>query len=94
VAYHFQAPHRAVQPYVLGGMGILRTNYTTSTYVNSGSATESAVVGWGLNVGTGLRVFLTPAVSLRPEVTYINALWSSRENLSETRVSIAAGYHW
>lgn len=93
-AYHFSTRYPAVQPYVLGGVGMLRTNNKVSTYLNRRFVADFTDVGLGVNVGAGLRVFVTPTVSLRPEVTYINALWNSRENLSETRVSMAVGYHW
>ena len=82
------------RPYVLGGIGMMRTNNRATTYVVRQSVTNFTDVGSGLVMGLGARVFLTPQVSLRPELTYINALWNSTENLSETRASMAVGYQW
>ena len=91
--YDLSTSYRA-RPYVLGGIGILRTNHRTSDYLVRQFMTDFTDVGCGLGVGLGVRVFVTPAVSLRPEVRYVNALWNSTENLSETRASMAVGYHW
>jgi opacity protein-like surface antigen len=93
VAYDLSTSHRA-RPYVLGGVGMLRTRSRTSTYLARQSVADLTDAGWGINLGVGVRAFITPTLSLRPEVTYINALWNSTENLSETRASVAVGYHW
>ena len=93
-ATHDLSTSYRARPYVLGGIGMLRTNNRASTYFVRQFVTGFTDVGWGLGVGLGARVFVTPTVSLRPEARYINALWNSTENLSETRASIAVGYHW
>jgi opacity protein-like surface antigen len=93
-AYHFSTRHQAVQPYLLGGVGMLRTHYSASTSVNPQAMTELTDTGWGVSVGGGVRVFLTPRVSLRPEVRYVGTLWRSKENLSETRAAALVAYHW
>ena len=80
------------RPYVLGGIGMLRTGNRASTYLDRQLAADFTDVGWGVGAGIGVRVFVTRSVVLRPEVRYMNALWRSTENLSETRASMAVGY--
>ena len=93
-SYYFSTRNATVQPYLLGGLGMLRTKNRVSTYLSRGSETEFVDTGWGLNLGAGVRIPLSPKVSLRPEVRYINGVSKSRVNLGEVRASMAAGYHW
>ena len=94
--YHFSVSR--VQPYVVGGIGVLHTERADSIGVGSGtrltiSQTEHRDNGLSVSFGAGLKVFLTPKVSLRPEFRLYTDV-KSRENLNIFRTSIGLGYHW
>lgn len=83
-----------VRPYVLGGLGVMRTRTRDATGPLHRSMANATDVGWGPVAGVGARVCVTPHVSLRLEATHINALWQPRGNLGATRLSLAVGYQW
>ncbi len=95
--YHFSVSR--VQPYVVGGIGVLRTERADSLSVGSGTrATISQIErrdnGLSISFGAGLKVFVTHKISLRPEFRLYTSSIRSRENLNLLRASIGFGYHW
>ena len=88
VAYDLVGSKRA-RLYLFGGPAMLLTRHTADAL----NAAHNEV-GWGLDVGMGVRLALSPRVSIRPELRYLDAPWLSRTNLGLTRASVAMGYHW
>jgi opacity protein-like surface antigen len=95
--YEFKAGR--FRPYVTAGLGVLRSTSVWSTAVVQGrqvllSEEELRDTGFGPDLGAGLRVALTPNVSISPEIRWLDASLRSRVNLSVTRVSVRAAYAW
>jgi opacity protein-like surface antigen len=96
-AYHFG--NGRTQPYVLGGMSILRTQEYTATYmvhtdhveIRENSSTDTGV---GMTFGAGLRTSVTRRLSIRPEFRYSDGTALSASNLSQFRFSVGIGYGW
>jgi opacity protein-like surface antigen len=96
---HYMFGGRRVQPYLLGGLGVLRTRAVSSlTTVRDGAATqtedETTATGLGPDVGAGLRVPIGRHVSITPEIRWLEAASLSRHNLAVTRASVRAAYSW
>jgi hypothetical protein len=88
-----------VQPYLLGGLGILRTRSVSSiTSVRNGGAMqteeESSATGIGPDIGGGLRFLFGRHFAVGPEVRWLEAASLSRHNLAVTRASVRAAYSW
>jgi len=76
--------------FALGSIGGLnyRTNIADRTVVTR--RRESTDFAWG--GGLGVKVFLTPRLSLRPQFRYVFSETSGI--LGHITVSVAVGYHW
>src|SRR5262249_2131518 len=88
-----------IQPYVIGGAGGFWSSTLTSITVvtgNQATVTERADrdAGIALNIGGGVRVPLTEALTLRAEFRFYDAGIRSRANLAMIRASIGLGYRW
>lgn len=97
--YHFSVSR--IQPYVVGGIGVLHTEFADSLSVSDESGTRATISqierrgnGLSISFGTGLKVFLTRKISLRPEFRLYFSTIMSSENLGVSRASIGFGYHW
>lgn len=95
--YHFS--DSTLQPYVIGGVGLTSSRNVHATIVVQGNQAtiieaESSDTGLALNGGVGVRLFVVPRVSVRPEIRLYNSNTFSEENLSLFRVSVGVGYHW
>jgi hypothetical protein len=83
-----------VQPYVMGGMLILRSQ---TDEIGPLSVTERSRVsdtGFGPLVGGGAKIFITDRLYVQPSIFAGSTVRLSRMNLSMSRASIAVGYRW
>ncbi len=93
VLYHFS--DSTVQPYVLGGIGVLKADYVPSWEYHEGywrlrvNASKMAI-----NLGVGLKAAIRNNFSIRPELTLIDTTPGSGYNWASLRLSIGVGYHW
>lgn len=95
--YEFRG--RKLRPYLFGGLGILRSRSVWSTARVDGKQvvlTEDRMVdtGFGPDLGAGFRLDLSPRVSFRPEVRWLDASVKSRLNLGVARVGAFLAYRW
>jgi opacity protein-like surface antigen len=96
--YRFRSGQR-IQPYVLAGLGVMRSTSAHSITRVSGTQAivaedESRDTGFGPDLGAGIRVRLSKTISISPEIRWLDASLLSRENLAVTRVTIRAAYAW
>jgi opacity protein-like surface antigen len=96
--YRFKA--RRVQPYVTAGIGVMRKKVVRSTGPIGGPdmlrQTEAEVsdTGFGPDLGAGIRLSLSRAISINPEIRWLEASLRSRSNLAVTRVAVRTAYSW
>jgi len=102
--YHFGTSK--IQPYVMGGIGILKADYTRTGYsdwYDGGPDGEHHEEYWtervnaskmAINLGVGLKAAIRPNLSIRPELTLIDTTPGSGYNWGSLRVSLGVGYHW
>jgi opacity protein-like surface antigen len=88
-----------VQPYVVGGLSVLRTKEYNATYQVHSDHVEiqensSTATGTGLTLGAGLRACVTRRLSIRPEFRLSDGTALSPANLSQIRLSVGIGYGW
>jgi opacity protein-like surface antigen len=88
-----------VQPYVLGGIGIVNAKmYTSSAIVRQNVVEfreiEATSTGIGPALGGGVRVSISRHIAIRPEIRFLNGIALSSLNLSQWRISIGAAYGW
>jgi hypothetical protein len=90
-AYHFSEGR--TQAFVMGSAGFLRTE-TTHTFPFGGTMAtfRSEANGFAWGGGGGVKVFLTPRFSLRPQFRLVFSEATGVMGLAAG--SIAAGYHW
>jgi hypothetical protein len=99
VLARYQFTRQRVRPYVTAGLGVLRSTSVWSSGVVEGNQvilteTEMTDVGFGPDLGAGIRVEITRSASIRPEVRWLEASFGSRLNLAVTRLSVRAVYFW
>ena len=92
VVYHLAEGR--TQVFVLGSAGLLNSK-TTHTYSPSGGAaitfrSEDNNFAWG--GGAGVKIFLKPHLSLRPQFRIVFSEATGVMGLAA--VSVAMGYHW
>ncbi len=98
VLYHFS--DSAVQPYVAGGLGILKANYTqlikggailgsTENYVDTVDASKML-----LNIGAGIKARLGRGFAVRPEIRFHDTTIGTGYNWASIRLSVGLGYYW
>jgi Outer membrane protein beta-barrel domain len=92
VVYYFAEGR--TQPFVMGSAGLLSSR-TTHTYSPSRGQTitfrsEENNVAWG--GGAGVKIFLIPQLSLRPQFRIVFSEATGVMGL--TAASVAVGYHW
>jgi opacity protein-like surface antigen len=97
-AGYFFGNHR-LQPYVLGGVSLLRTEQYSAAYLVRSDhiellETATNTTGVGMTLGAGLRIAVTRHLSIRPEFRYSDGTGLSNANLSQTRLSLGMGYSW
>lgn len=91
VVYHFSEGR--TQVFVMGSVGLLRSE-TVHTYPIGGTPTTSRSDdnGFGWGGGGGVKIFLTPRFSLRPQVRLVFSEATGVMGL--VAGSIGIGYHW
>ena len=104
VLYHFGDSR--IQPYAMGGIGILKADYTRQGYsewYDGGPDGEYHEEYWtrrvneskmAINLGVGIKAAITKNLSIRPELTVIDTTPGSGYNWGVLRVSLGIGYHW
>ncbi len=102
--YHFG--DSTIQPYVVGGVGVLKADYTrkgVSEWYDGGPGGEYHEEYWtdrvnaskmAINLGVGLKAVIRNNFSIRPELTLIDTTPGSGYNWASLRLSIGVGYHW
>jgi opacity protein-like surface antigen len=93
--YRFR--NRRLQPYLLAGVGVMRSRSLHSTTRVMGSQAivseeESRDTGFGPDLGAGLRLPMTRSLSINPEIRWLEAGALSRENLAVTRLTLRVAY--
>ncbi len=88
-----------IQPYLLGGVGFLRTRQYSATYVVRTDHVElqensASDTGAGITLGIGLRIAVARRLSVRPEFRFYDGTALSRVNMSKIRFSAGLGYSW
>lgn len=97
-AWYVGRPAR-VQPYVVGGYGLVRSRGVSSLTMAGPSVwtvTESSTrdTGGGVTAGVGLRIAVRDHVVIRPEFRISDGSVVGRENLTVMRTSVSLGYAW
>ena len=91
IVYHFSEGR--VQVFVVGSAGLLNSK-TTHRYPAGGSAivfrSHNNDLAWG--GGGGVKIFLAPHLSLRPQLRLVFSEATGVMGL--TAASVAVGYHW
>jgi len=92
--YYFGSGSGRVQPYVIGGAGILHKRNTSS--FEGQPPLDISGTGFALNIGTGAKIFLAPRFSLRPEFRIFSgkAGPAVEAPFSIIRAAVGAAYHW
>ena len=104
VLYHFGDSR--IQPYVMGGIGILKADYTRHGYserYDGGPDGEYHEEYWtnrvkaskmAINLGVGTKAAITDNLSIRPELNLIDTTPGSGYNWGYLSLSLGVGYHW
>jgi len=98
VLYHFS--NSPIQPYVAGGLGVLKASYTeriiggavlgsNEDYVSTVDAQKML-----LNIGAGVKARLVRGLAIRPEIRFYNTTIGSGYNFGSIRLSVGLGYYW
>jgi opacity protein-like surface antigen len=78
-----------VQPYVVGGVGVMYYNHTFKGCPGCNPIrSENA---FATNFGAGMKIFVAPKVSLRPEIRYFT---SRPSEFNMLQASIGLSLHW
>ncbi|MEO8598119.1 MAG: outer membrane beta-barrel protein [Candidatus Solibacter sp.] len=83
----------SAQVYLIGGAGVLHTSVSSDF---AGATSNPSANGFAINFGGGVKAFVTPRVSIRPEVRVFagNSHGAIEPPFSDIRLSVGAGYHW
>lgn len=96
--YRFKG--RRVQPYLTAGLGVM---WSKSVYgfgpiggpdLLPQAEAEMSDTGFGPDLGAGLRLALSRAISISPEIRWLEGSFFSRSNLSVTRIVVRTAYSW
>lgn len=98
VGLYYLGNHR-LQPYFLGGVSILRSEYFDASSIVHRDYVEfyeqsRRDTGVGLTLGAGLRAVINRHFSLRPELRVSDGTALSSSNLSQLRFSLGLSYGW
>jgi len=85
----FYFAHGSVEPYVFAGAGITHFDQT-NTFPDS-EIFESTQDSFAFPFGGGIRFFMSPRLSLRPEFRWS---WNGISFMNQIRGSVSVGYHW
>ena len=91
LVYHFSESR--TQVFVVGSLGVLNSDITQTYPTAGGTQTFTRdQSSFALGGGAGVKVFLTPQISLRPQFRLV----FSEETgvLGQATGSVAVGYHW
>lgn len=88
-----------VQPYVLGGLSVVRSRSVNTFTVARAelwtvSEQEYADTGLGPTAGVGVRFLVSKRFVIKPEWRLAGGTALGRANLSVMRTSVAVGYAW
>ena len=86
-SYRFQSSGQ-MQPYLSAGIGAFWTRHDPRAVDTRPPGTE---VGFGPNLGAGLRLVDSRGPFFQADISWIEGAWLSPANLSVTRMSVAAG---
>lgn len=91
LVYHFGEGR--MQVFVVGSLGVLNSDITQTYPTAGGTQTftrDESSFAWG--GGAGVKVFLTPSISLRPQFRLV----FSEETgvMGQATGSVAVGFHW
>jgi hypothetical protein len=94
---HYRFKGKRVQPYLLGGIGIMWSRSLHSLTQIQGtiaiiSESESSDRGFGPDLGAGLRILIGHRLAVSPELRWLDAPWTSRQNLAVTRLLLRVAY--
>lgn len=94
---HYRFTGERVQPYVFGGIGIMWSRSLNSLTQVQGpiafvTESESRDRGFGPDLGAGLRIAISRHLTVSPELRWLDAPWTSRQNLAVTRLLLRATY--
>jgi opacity protein-like surface antigen len=97
ITAHYRFKGERVKPYLLGGIGLMWTRSVNSITRVQGpiaTITESASSdsGVGPDLGAGVRIAVNRHLTVSPEVRWLEAPWTSRENLAVTRLLLRISY--
>lgn len=94
--YYFGSGTGRAQPYVIGGAGVLHKRNTSS--FEGGPRLDFSGTGFALNGGAGVKIFVRPRFSIRPEFRVFAGGAGSQRVVEAPfvviRASIGAAYHW
>ena len=81
------------QVFAVGSLGVLKSDITQTYPTAGGTQTftrDESSLAWG--GGAGVKVFLTPSISLRPQFRLV---FSEQTGvMGQATGSVAVGYHW
>ena len=78
-----------MQPYVVGGIGVM--HYSGTSPCLGSCDPRISDNGFATNFGAGMKIFVIPKVSLRPEIRFFNTRPSNSNML---QASIGLSLHW
>jgi opacity protein-like surface antigen len=82
-----------VQPYLLGGAGVLHYRNKPQSDVSSRTVTGT---GFAMDAGVGLKIFASEHISIRPDFRLVagSAGDAIESPFIDLRAAIGIGYHW
>jgi opacity protein-like surface antigen len=97
VLYYFSG--NRVRPYVIGGIGVMWTDWAYSITMARGHVDEimqrdERDTGMVISFGGGLRIHLAENLSVRTELRVYDSSALSRSNLTLVRTSVGIGVGW
>jgi len=92
--YYFGSGSGRVQPYIIGGAGLLHKRNTSS--FEGQPPLDIWGTGLALNIGTGANIFPVPRFSIRPVFRIFSGKAGSAVEapFSVIRASVGLAYHW
>lgn len=81
-----------IQPYLVGGLGVMHYTGSSQFLRMPGVTTvDTSRTEFAMNFGGGMKIFVVPKVSLRPEIRFFN---SRPRSFNMMQASIGLSLHW